>query len=136
MKEEGRKIFRPSERSERSSVGPSRKVSTSWEQLIQQSLDFLSLERGLSANTMTDYRQDLDQLEQGMDLKAPTSVTRPDVQEHLMQLRDEQLTASSVARKLVAIKMFYRFLLAQGILRSDPTEVFESPRLLKGLPDV
>ncbi len=53
-----------------------------------------------------------------------------------MKLRDRKLAPSSVARKLVAIKVFFRFLVGQGLVRSDPSAVMESPRLMKGLPAV
>ncbi len=99
-------------------------------------MDFLRLERGLSDNTVSAYRHDLEQFARGVSSKAPAAITRNDVLEHLMKLRDEKLAASSVGRKLVAIKVFFRFLLAQGLLRADPTSVIESPRLMKGLPDV
>lgn len=112
------------------------KLPPAWADPIQQTIDFLRLERGLSANTIEAYRRDLVQFAWGVHPKSPADVTRPDVQEYLMQLRDEKLKPSSVARKLVAVKVFYRFLLGQGILRLDPTAVIESPRLLKGLPEV
>lgn len=53
-----------------------------------------------------------------------------------MSLRDKRLAPSSVGRKLVAIKVFFRFLLGQNLIRKDPSSVIESPRLMKGLPDV
>ena len=53
-----------------------------------------------------------------------------------MSLRDKKLAPSSVGRKLVAIKVFFRYLLAQGLIKTDPSGVIESPRLMKGLPDV
>ena len=111
-------------------------VSSVWADPIRQAMDFLRLERGLSDNTVSAYRRDLEQFALSVQSKAPSAVTRTDILDHLMKLRDDQLAASSVGRKLVAIKVFFRFLLAQGLLRADPTTVIESPRLMKGLPDV
>lgn len=99
-------------------------------------MDFLRLERGLSENTVSAYRRDLEQFALGVAPKPPASVTRPDIVDHLMKLRDDALAPSSVGRKLVAIKVFFRFLLSQSIVRSDPSGVIESPRLMKGLPDM
>ncbi len=111
-------------------------LSPEWGKPIQQAIDFFQLERGLSDNTISAYRRDLTQFAFSVRQKSPTEVTRAEILEHLMALRDKKLTSASAARKLVAIKVFYRFLLAQGTLRRDPAGVIESPRLLKGLPEV
>ena len=104
--------------------------------LIRQTMDFLRLERGLSDNTVRAYQKDLEQFSAAAGEKPPASISRQDILEHLMQLRDKQLAPSSIGRKLVAIKVFFRFLVNQGLLRSDPSSVIESPRLMKGLPAV
>ena len=104
--------------------------------LIQQFVQFLRLERGLSSNTIAAYRRDLEQFSASFRSKSPGAVTRPEILDYLMALRDNQLSPSSVARKLVAIKVFYRFLLGQRMVSSDPAGVIESPRLWKGLPEV
>ncbi|MBI3322999.1 MAG: site-specific tyrosine recombinase XerD [Candidatus Omnitrophica bacterium] len=112
------------------------KKPSPWDAPIRQTLDFLRLERGLSDNTVSAYGRDLAQFSQALRGKSPPEITRNDILEHLMKLRDRELAPSSVGRKLVAIKVFFRFLLGQGALRSDPSGVIESPRLMKGLPEV
>jgi len=107
-----------------------------WAEAIRQIVDFLRLERGLSENTVSAYRRDLQQFAQTMQGKEPAQVTRGEILDHLMKLRDRKLAPSTVGRKLVAIKVFFRYLLAQNAIRSDPSGVIESPRLMKGLPDV
>ena len=107
-----------------------------WDPLIRQTVDFLHLERGLSDNTVQAYRRDLQQFAKSLSPKAPAEVARADILDHLMKLRDEKLAPSSVGRKLVAIKVFFRFLLSQNLIQNDPSGVIESPRLVKGLPDV
>ncbi len=109
---------------------------TPWDDLIRRTVDFLRLERGLSQNTVLAYRQDLEQFSKVFSSKQPAEVTRGDILDHLMNLRDRKLAPSSVGRKLVAIKVFFRFLLGQGLIKNDPSGVIESPRLMKGLPDV
>jgi len=99
-------------------------------------VDFLRLERGLSQNTVLAYRQDLRQFSKALPSKQPSDVTRGDILDHLMMLRDRKLAPSSVGRKLVAIKVFFRFLLSQNLIKNDPSAIIESPRLMKGLPDV
>ena len=107
-----------------------------WEGAIRQAMDFFSLERGLSANTVAAYRRDLVQFGREFAGKPPRAVSRSEILDYLMKLRDSRLTPSSVARKLVAIKVFYRFLVGQGLVQTDPSSVIETPRLWKGLPEV
>ena len=108
----------------------------SWTEPIRQTLAFLQLERGLSDNTIAAYRRDLYQFAETFPQKPPMQIARNDILEHLMNLREKQLAPSSAARKLVTIKVFFRFLLSQNVIRADPSGVIESPRLLKGLPQV
>ncbi len=111
-------------------------ISEEWKGLIQQNDRFLRLERGLSANTLAAYSRDLIQFARSAGSESPATVARRDILEHLMKLRDEGIQPSSAARKLVAIKVFFRFLLSQRLIPSDPSGVIESPRLMKGLPEV
>ncbi len=107
-----------------------------WDGFLQPFIQFLCLERGLSSNTVCAYQRDLLQFGQGFPSKAPAAVTRAEILDYLMALKDKGLTPSSVARKLVAIKVFYRFLLSRNLVPTDPAGVIESPRLWKGLPEV
>ncbi len=118
------------------SPGKGGRTSSQWEELIRQALDFFRLERGLSNNTIAAYGRDLHQFANQFSAKSPPAVTRSEILDYLMKLKDDQLNASSVARKLVAIKVFYRFLLSQGLIKADPAGIIDSPRLWKGLPAV
>ncbi len=115
---------------------PSSPSGGPWEDGIRQTVDFLRLERGLSENTVRAYHSDLDQFAASLRSKPPSEIARGDIVDYLMKLRDRKLAPSSVGRKLVAIKVFFRFLLSQGRIQKDPSGVIESPRLIKGLPDV
>jgi len=99
-------------------------------------MDFLMLERGLSDNTIQAYRRDLLQFAAAVGGKSPGMLTRSDIVEHLMNLRDEALTPTSVARKLAAIKVLCKYLLTEGKITKDPAAGIDSPRLLKSLPDL
>jgi len=53
----------------------------------------------------------------------------------MLSQKDRGVGASSIARRLAAIRMFYRFLVRERILRQDPTELIDSPKLWKKIPD-
>lgn len=109
------------------------------EEFIREFMDFISVERGLSKNTLESYGRDLLKYAQYLKKCGITDlnkVRRPQIQDFLMSLKDSKLNASSIARNLVAIKVFHRYLTSQRILKEDVTSVIETPKLWKTLPDV
>jgi len=67
-------------------------------------------------------------------LRHPNQVNRSYITEFLFHEKERKQEASSIARALVAVKLFHRFLLHEGILQEDVTSVLESPKLWKHLP--
>ncbi|MDD5269889.1 MAG: site-specific tyrosine recombinase XerD [Candidatus Omnitrophica bacterium] len=109
------------------------------EEFIREFMDFISVERGLSKNTLESYGRDLSKYVQYLKKGGITDlnkVKRQQIQDFLMSLKDSKLNASSIARNLVAIKVFHRYLTSQRILKEDVTSVIETPKLWKTLPDV
>jgi integrase/recombinase XerD len=104
--------------------------------LIELFLDMLAAERGASANTLSAYRRDLDDLsaalaEAGRNLaKANTD----DLRAYLGTLAGRGFKASSVARRLSAIRQLYRFLYAEGHRADDPAAILEGPKRGLTLP--
>lgn len=92
-------------------------------------LEYLVVELGLSANTRLAYERDLRLfgkylgLEESSDL---TFVTRENIIAYLTELKRKGLASATIARKLAAIKAYYRFMMAEGYLDSDPAEVVEA----------
>lgn len=107
--------------------------------LLDQFIDYLILERGLSENTREAYAHDLSQF---LDFLARRhragiqEVTRADILDHLMEQKQKGLAASSLARHLVAIKVFFRYLSGEGLLAGNPAEAMDSPHLWKILPPI
>ncbi|MFA5335802.1 MAG: site-specific tyrosine recombinase XerD [Candidatus Omnitrophota bacterium] len=109
------------------------------EEFISEFMDYLSVERGLSKNTLESYGRDLAKYTGYLKKDGITDlnkVKRPEIQDFLMSLKDKKLNASSIARNLVAIKVFHRYLASQRLLKEDVTSVIETPKLWKTLPDV
>ena len=106
--------------------------------LIEQFLDYLTVERGLAKNTIESYRRDLLKYQEYLKRKGAVveKIARSDIQNFLLYIKDKGLSSSSIARNLVAIKVFYRFLVREGFIKDDPASVLDSPKLWKRLPDV
>ena len=108
-------------------------------ELVSLFLDSLSIEKGLSKNTTQSYGRDLGQYLRFLKKRgvtSPKSIQRKEIMDFLLSERDRELSPVSVARELVAIRMFHRFLVAEGKLAEDVTESLEAPKLWKHLPDV
>jgi integrase/recombinase XerD len=106
--------------------------------LVDQFLDYLSLERGLSPNTRTAYAHDLETLLSYLrekNIRSINAIKRRDILDFLLQQKDRGLSTRSISRRLVAIKVFFRYLEQEGMLTQNITETMESPRLWKVLPD-
>ncbi len=105
---------------------------------LEQFQDYLAFERGLSDRTLDAYGRDLDRW---TDFLAAKGVKRPgDVDAGLLRdwvyhLRDQGLAASSIRRAQSAVRTYFGFLLAEGVLEEDPTERLESPKVRRTLPD-
>ena len=107
--------------------------------LIDQFLDYLTVERGLSPNTIMGYRQDLTKFMEYLasrNINKMESVTRGNISKYLYFLKDKNLSASSISRNVAAIKVFFRFLMSERILKENVSQALESPRLMRSLPNV
>jgi len=101
-------------------------------------LDFLSAEKGASNNTIAAYRNDLEQLAAYLKARGDGSrwekVNRVLIQDFILDLKQRKYAETTVARKVAAIRSFFGFLAAEGILSDNPTEGLASPRVGKMLP--
>ncbi len=105
--------------------------------LLDQFMDHLVLERGLSENTRLAYRHDLNEFLNDMirrGINGIQHVQRKDILDFLMDEKKRGLAASSLARHLVAIKVFFRYLSGEGLLAVNVADAMDSPRLWKILP--
>lgn len=106
--------------------------------LLENFLDYISLERGLSINTRKAYADDIRQFLDELTLKGVTSlsqVSRKQVLDHLMAMKAKGMSTNSISRHLVSIKVFFRYLQQEGMLDRNVTDTMDSPKLWKILPD-
>lgn len=96
---------------------------------------YLRLERSYSENTIDAYMRDIDKLAQFVSVPL-TAVTQQDLQAFLASLFDVGISPRSQARILSGIRTFYKFLLLDGFIEQEPTELIESPKVGEHIPEV
>jgi integrase/recombinase XerD len=104
--------------------------------IIERFGDALWTEQGLSDNTLSAYRSDLARLSQwlsarGADLQG---VTRRDLQEYLAHRVNADARPRTTARLLSSLRRFYRYLLRENLIETDPTALIDSPKIGRPLP--
>ncbi len=105
--------------------------------LADQFLDYLRIERGLADNTIEAYGRDLVRFFQFLeDREFPLlEVTRNQIAEYVGAL-GQILSKRSVARNISTIKTFFRFLVSQGMMKTSPARLLDTPRLSRRLPEI
>jgi len=111
----------------------------SWDIYIQEYENYLKLERSLSENSVDAYVRDIVKLKQFLDLREkdlnPLQVTIVELQDMVEWINEVGMSAFSQARIISGLKSFYKFLVYEGELDSDPTVLLEAPKLGRKLPD-
>ncbi len=107
---------------------------------LRSFLAYLKVERGLADNTISAYERDLRQflnyLQDETSGKTLQEVRRPLLTIYLLYLQKEGFAPASIARKEAALKAFYRYLAAEGIIGENPARLLNSPRQGQSLPDI
>jgi integrase/recombinase XerD len=108
--------------------------------LVDAFAGFLKVEKGLARLTLAAYLSDLEQFADFLSSRKKSTISTlsktrtEDIRDFLQRLRTDGLEGRSVARKLSALRQFYKFLLLDQRIRHDPTLNIESPRQWKVLP--
>ena len=113
-------------------MGPSIDVA------IQQFLDHMRVERELTPATVEAYGRDLSRFAHfaaGRTVASADAVRSIDILDFLVHLTEKKLSARSQARRLIALRQFFKFLKAERIAPVDPTEDIDLPRFGRKLPD-
>jgi len=107
-------------------------------ELVDEFLDYVVVERGLSDNTLKAYSSDLSKFINYLDAKKLTldKINRKDIESFIMLLKNDKLGPASIYRIIAAIKSFYKYLLTHEHLEKDPVKIVQFPKLWKKLPNV
>ena len=106
--------------------------------LIRKYQRYLKLEKGYSPNTLDAYIHDVDKLLKFLsdEEKTPQKAKLEDIENFAAAVYDLGIGARSLARILSGVRQFYRFLVLDGYMEADPTELLESPKQPQHLPEV
>ncbi len=102
-------------------------------------LDHLGVERGLSARTLEAYERDVGRLIDFVRSRGITEVKQVgagELRDFTYHLKDRGLQASSIRRTISAVRTYFAFMLAEGLVGTDPSDRLELPRTWRRLPDV
>src|SRR5688572_4123043 len=110
-----------------------------WDIHIKQFGNYLKLERSLSPNSIAAYLSDVEKLTQYLEVSkntaSPLVLTTKHIQGFLQYINELGISAHSQARMLSGIKAFYKYLVYEELVKKDPTELIEGPKLGRKLPD-
>ena len=109
---------------------------------IDRFLSYMTVERGVSPNTVAAYRNDLGQLAEFVGERAPDSETRGwsavdahMIASYLLELHSRGYSDTTRARKVASAKSLFAFLIEEGVVDTDPMDNVSSPKLGRSLPD-
>ena len=109
-----------------------------WKEYMNGFIGFLKLERSLTENSISAYKIDILKLKnflnQEDEIKPIAEVSRTDLEAFIRNLAEIGLLARSQARCISAIKTFFRYLMLEELITTNPAELIEAPKLPRKLP--
>jgi integrase/recombinase XerD len=103
---------------------------------VESFLEMMSAERGAATNTLQSYERDLEDVRSFLNGRSVclTEATPDDLRAYLSHLAKQGFAASSQARKLSALRQFFKFLYGEGLRGDDPTGILDAPKKGRSLP--
>lgn len=108
-----------------------------WRRMLIQYMDYLTAECGLARNTIDAYRRDIVEfieLLDDRDICTTSALNVGVVQSYLVRLGERRLSLSSIARHLISVRIFLRYLYIVGVMTDDLTTLLETPKKWQKLP--
>jgi integrase/recombinase XerD len=109
-----------------------------WERYIKDFVSFLKIEKGLADNSIFAYQNDVRKLRDFSEARQilPQHIQYENLKEFIAELYDLGLSARSQARIISGAKQFFMYMLIEDIIKDDPSELLEMPKLGRKLPEV
>ena len=111
-----------------------------WDSTINGFISYLTLEKGLSGNSIEAYERDVKRmakyLHDELKVKSPAKVETSQLEKFLHVLHDLEISPRSQARILSGIRSYFQYLILEDIIKADPTELINGPKADRYLPEV
>lgn len=104
------------------------------QRLQEKFLRYLEIEKNSSVHTLVNYRLDLEEFRDFLKDVAIEKVDYLVIRKYLAHLKEKNLTARTIARKLSSLRSFFRFLVKDGYVKSNPTDAISTPKQERSLP--
>ena len=101
--------------------------------LIEEFLRYLLIDKGYSKNTISSYKQDLDKFSKYFKNKDINSIDTNGLKDYIRSLN---LNEKSISRIISCLKSFYKFLIIEKIVKNNPTDGLYMPKIKKSLPNI
>lgn len=102
--------------------------------LVREFTDYLSVEKRHSPNTVDGYRRDISRFVSFKPQVSLKSITPSVIREFLLSLHNQGLSSRSIARSLSSLKSFFKYLVGENLIRENPVETLETPKIWRKLP--
>jgi integrase/recombinase XerD len=110
-----------------------------WQSAIKGFQNYLKLEKSLSGNSIEAYSRDIGRLREYAEIQLPIlkpdNIVLSDLRQFIVWINELGMIPSTQARILSGIKAFYKFMLIEDMVNADPSELLESPKIQRKLPD-
>ena len=104
------------------------------DRFVHKFISYLEIEKNASSHTITNYKIDLRGFSESIKDKPIENVTHIDVRLFLAKLKEKNFSKSSVARKIAALRSFFKFLYREGLIKANPAVGLSTPKIEKKLP--
>ena len=115
-------------------------LSAPWRELLGTFIDYLRAECGLAENTVEAYRRDLlrffDWLNQYQPKRSLEDLGIRDLSRYVASLHDSSLAPTTIARHIVSLRMLYRYLQLEGVIKDSQADLLDRPRTWQRIPSV
>ena len=110
-----------------------------WNRVTYDFSLYLKLERSFSENTINSYKSDIIQLFDfcsSKDIHSVTNISQEILEEYLVDIQSNSISKRSQARKISSIKALFHFLEIEGIIKVNPCDKIDTPKISRNIPDV
>ncbi|EMI20271.1 site-specific DNA tyrosine recombinase, XerD [Rhodopirellula maiorica SM1] len=117
-------------------AGPPPKSNRATETVCNEFLDYLRSECHLAANTIAAYGRDIQRFATWLGTGSLNQISISDLSSYIGELNEAELAPASIARNVVAVRTFFKYLQLEGIVQSNPAELIVTQKMWQRIPGV